>query len=925
MSNRSLIKKFPIILLFFIFYFAFSLHAEDWDDLSEGEKAEVYGSEKSQKYPVSNLFYEIEKWQGHSSVKVLWLYKTIDYPKFTSTRFFPFYSRLNSKLDNREKFRVFNYTYKQEHKSVDRSFFPLVFWGNNSGANSYYHSVLPIYGFGASANSNNDTKEFGFIPFPFYYSTSSYQIHGNTKHYDIIHGSLFHYRIVEEDIGDKSNTHKSVWGFPVLPVLFYSRYEQGIGSSKRVFTLLSWEKSNKQELTELSFLPFFMYKKNDYISIPLLLFSKDLASSTPAYGKTMMPLLLYYNKWEPGKEDFILGPYVSFKDDNFNEKFTTVFPIYMSSYSEKKEWSYLLPLYVKYNDKEADYSFNLIFSTRSKSGLIVDPGLNVGKKDDKWYVDSDFTFLYYLADFSFRKTLDKPQIFRNTLTRVKTFEELEEEKKAAQVKQVVQNSQIAKEDGKVKVSKKRSVTREDSLSFKGYSALFGLVSYEAADTKRHFRLLPLSWLTWDVESDDKIMIFPPFPPVVVWYKSEDLEYNVIFPFYGKQKDKDSEKRAYLINGLITEEYKTSNWKETSIVWPLINYYSSDTVSGHRVLPFYIQKNKESGEYRETTNYTLFSMYNRFESKNESAYIKSTRSLFIWPILSYYGSTERDKKNMETTLWLTPFFYKGTDNFSTHVNLFWFTDWEKKNEGGLRYLLVFPFFTDFNGFFFLAPVTVTKYDSLSNFWTFTLLNYISNDSYSFKYNFLFLIDYQKSKTSQNTEFNMLFGSIRYQNTANSFEFNGLWTLGWNFNKTENIWNDASFLWIGYKKENQDYTYNFLPVIRVYNGANEKTRIYGPLALYTSEDASSNFHLGLLGLGYWYTRQSSGEHDTYVLLGSLYREFSKKERGYISRGSLWGWLWEYQSEEETGFRKYSLLKMFSFTMEPDGTRKIIGIPF
>jgi hypothetical protein len=103
-------------------------------------------------------------------------------------------------------------------------------------------------------------------------------------------------------------------------------------------------------------------------------------------------------------------------------------------------------------------------------------------------------------------------------------------------------------------------------------------------------------------------------------------------------------------------------------------------------------------------------------------------------------------------------------------------------------------------------------------------------------------------------------------------------------------------------------------------------YLQLLLYTSEEEGKKLHLGLLGLGYWYSKdERNKEEDTYILLGTLYREYTERERGFRARGSLWGWLWDYQKEEETSFEKYSVLKLFSYTKEADGTKKILGISF
>lgn len=63
----------------------------------------------------------------------------------------------------------------------------------------------------------------------------------------------------------------------------------------------------------------------------------------------------------------------------------------------------------------------------------------------------------------------------------------------------------------------------------------------------------------------------------------------MFPLYGKQKDKNSEFRSYLLNVYLTEDLNENNRKERSYLWPLVNVYESDVDSGHRVLPFYVHR------------------------------------------------------------------------------------------------------------------------------------------------------------------------------------------------------------------------------------------------------------------------------------------------------------------------------------------------
>lgn len=1096
----------------------FSLQANDWKDLNEGEKVDVYGSEKSKKYSASNIFWEVENWDKHYGVRVLYLFDYTDYPKYNSTNFFPFYNRLESKIDNRKDFRFINYTFKQEKKETDRSFFPIVFWGNNLESNqvynstlpfyyysktsnkskeetnlilfpatyyylyesnskdnyfkekhfslfhgkisetykvnnklrenslwfpivpiirhsvledSKYHYVFPIYGHYKKENPSESNTKFGFSLFPFYYSNYSYPITKGERHHEITNWTLFYYRNLEEDRGGfKEYIHKSKWGFPVIPVLYYSSYEQGEGDYKRILSIFHWEKSENGELKAISVLPFVFYKKEDYFRIPLFLIDKDLSSPTSSYGKTFIPFLLYYNRWDPINSTFFFGPWVSLQDYTKKENFQTIFPIYWRANSEKTDFTLLLPFYINYNDKENDYHFNLIWFTKSNSGLI-NPNLSLGKKEDKWYFDTDLTVFYYLASISFRQTIDKPKFLRNVLNRNKSYEELEEEKnKKLSLEQKIKEEQT---DNKPKLTRKRSVNREESLNFSGYSLLFGLLSYEAADSRRHIRLLPLSWFSWDKNSDDKVYVAPLF----VWYQTDLLEYFVLFPIYGKQKEETSEKKVFLINLFISESYKENNWKEKSIVWPLVNWYSSEVKSGHRILPFYIHKtsNRESSE--TNINYTLLSYFKSIRSEDSA-----NTNFFFWPILGYYNSNIYRNPNKEEvkseflksyTLWLTPFFHRSKSHWKERTNLFWIFDWEinqiKDNKSELRRLILFPFYYFSDGLFGVFPIS---FNSKGNeFWTFTLFNYFTMKNNSYYLNsFLFLAELEKSP--KNFEINLLFRSFKFFNNESETKFSGIynfgwdfkksngkweeatilsylgggyrldgnvpiynisllfyyedgvdyyksWVLGnyrrkskdgirnnflyladyeyfasnqaytwdflftgiqyhhfneesyfrgvdgflWNFRKENEIWSDASFLWLGYAKSKDEITYNFLPIIRSFDSKEEHSRIYGPMLLYTSEEKNENFHLGLLGLGYWYKKQDKEE--TYILLGSLYREYTKKERGYRARGSLWGWLWNYEIEEENSYEKFSVLKIFSYTKETDGTKKIMGVSF
>ncbi len=56
------------------------------------------------------------------------------------------------------------------------------------------------------------------------------------------------------------------------------------------------------------------------------------------------------------------------------------------------------------------------------------------------------------------------------------------------------------EPGKPQIVKKKTVSREDSLVFWGWKIGFGIMAFEKADSRRHFRLLPLYYYYGDNRS-----------------------------------------------------------------------------------------------------------------------------------------------------------------------------------------------------------------------------------------------------------------------------------------------------------------------------------------------------------------------------------------------------------------------------------------
>ncbi|TGL07258.1 hypothetical protein EHQ43_07525 [Leptospira bouyouniensis] len=658
----------------------------------------------------------------------------------------------------------------------------------------------------------------------------------------------------------KQSSNQNILGFPILPILYYHNKEnlnENQNRYIRLFTILHYETTNHKGLHELSLTPIFYYSKDNYL---------------------FLPLLLYYQNFRSSLNEYWLGPVYYSKDQTKEERLFVFFPFIGSYVSPKKEIDFIFPIYLNMKDNEEDYHINLFWYTK-----VHDVNADLATNDGNVYLDYDFGLFYNLVGISQRTKILKGNILKRNDS----------------------NSE------KPELKRKREFNRENSDQFIGYQLLFGIFSYEKADTKKHIRLLPLAWFTWDDSSEDEVVLLPPFFPIWFSYVADDLEYKILFPLYGKQKEKNSELVSYLLNFYIKEEYKENNLSERSYFWPFVNVYRSDIYSGHRVLPFYIQKNETNESKSTYKNYTLFSIYEETIWKNFER-----KEFLIWPLWISYDKIRNYKKESETTIWITPFYYRNQTNTQKRTNLLWFIDWEwrqsndhslqnnNQNETSkekLSHILVFPFYFS-DSSFSIIPLSFNFWNQ-NEFRTFTLLNYYHWKKDGHYYNFLYLLE------SENTEL--------------KYKFKSLGNLLWSIEKTPKELSRFTVLWLGYDYTTYKKTVNFFPLFRIMTTTDESSKMIGPFLYYHSKSNEEMTELALLGIGYYHNEtKSDKQYSTYVLLGILYQEKTELERGFVKRGSLWGWLWEYQTEEN-GYEKFSILKLFSYSKEPDGTKKILGI--
>ncbi len=584
------------------------------------------------------LFYKNQIQNGNSYLNVLGIFSTEQNEKSEtiSSNLFPI---LFYKKDSRFVFFPFYYNWKdktQENKTEQSNLFFPIYYQNKIQDGNFYANLLGLY----SYEENQKSERIGTSIFPlYYYKKDDYRVYfpfvflfGSES--DIAPSGknfgLLHYHSWDE-LGEQtfitnyySSKTKSTNGIfrTFFPFFFYKNDM----NEKYLQSLIFYSYQNKNKLDE-SFYIFPIYFSNE----------KDVESSTWA--------LNYYTSEDKKKQEIFttLFPlYFKSEDEssktrqslllfeNKNKKtgnyFRTAFPIYYSWKTAKSDGYVFFPFYtnIDYPNK-TNFNLNLFGFAKNTNTGIYSPDINLdaGTKDSYTYLDTDFSWLY--------------NVFKiETRISTKLLEEIKEE---FQTKKVSKDEKLVVSESP-KITKKKDFTRENTLNFFGINFLFSAFSFERGDSKRHFRLLPLTWLTWDNNSKDQLVAVPFY----VHFKNQFLEYTVLFPFYGKQKTPEEKRSAYGLFFYLDEEFKKNNHKETSIIWPFFNSYRADNQEGSRLIPFYRHK----------------------KTWNESELKENTISLF------HYSNSYLDEFGKEKSYLISPFWFSNSDTKDNLTDSFHFT-------------------------------------------------------------------------------------------------------------------------------------------------------------------------------------------------------------------------------------------------------------
>lgn len=575
------------------------------------------------------------------------------------------------------------YSHSEPGVESHRNLLGIIDWHNNAkdetdrlwlmpayfGGDTYRHILPPLY---ISVFSSDDDYYRHLLPLfvSINFKSTVYDADGKnsiTRHDRKFFTPLSGYSAVNCSEGGESLNSSAYW-FPLLPLYYHS--EDKSGSHTNLLWAIDWEKNSSDELSRFWLLPFIFHQPGEggyryYFPIffrpggwtekrgvsysPLYYHNwsetEDIKWSwlvhytrsnnvTGDYMNMWLPFYYHHNLPAEGETTWAGLVYYHHNSLEHNGYFARIAaPLYWNFETKKRDTTLFLPLYFETTKKNGSGSFylNILGWTKTivaGTNPLIDAGLGFNKKG--MYIDVDGSWLYDMFSIATRVTIP--------MKNEKMFED-EEPVKDDAVK-----------PGEVKLSKKLDANRESSFNFWGFHFFYGLVAYQQADTRKHFRLLPLSYITWDDTSENKVKWILNY----MSYKQDETEYLVFFPFYAYQQEGKSYSTGYLLNAYWHEYDDEKQLNEYTVLWPFFNMYSSPAKSGWRLLPLVWHKNRIENNLSYTSTITpLFMDWHDNRTADDS-----TAYRLNFSPLHFYRYNEGKEEKSKLWFSLLPFiFYK----------------------------------------------------------------------------------------------------------------------------------------------------------------------------------------------------------------------------------------------------------------------------
>ena len=639
----------------------------DWNDLEEGEHR-AYGSEKEKKYPINAFIIEKEEWEGHYALMILGFYKNVDYPKYTYSRFFPFYSNLKSKIDNREKtwgplYLYYNkiegdketthlfplYYSRLQKKSADRSLLYLIWWGNKSTyRESSYFNIYPLFYHDYSMGKEKKSRESEttFIPF-FYHKSLEWDSKGKEQ-YEIEQASIFYYRH-SRDSDAEGGKLKTVW-IPLIPLVYYKTTADYTHTNLFWLFDIAWQ---KDELKRSWFVPLWLMGFGDdgykHFLPPVYLstYHKD-----GSYYKSLIPAFIAWKS---------IGTHYGESQYKRYEKKSLYTPVYCShdktSYGTKPDekrveedtfWYPVLPLYYSSYERERGTHRNLLW--------IVD-----------WHKEESGNLKrFWIIPIAFyNRHVEGDPLKQHTET-----------------KSFYSPFYCSYDKAGYNFKKSDKTIEEDSLWYPILPLYYS--SYERGKGTHRNALWLFDWHKNDSGNMKRFWFIP-----VAFYK-KDSYLHILPPVFLSWETPQAD---YYLGPLFYQKRHTEGHQTYALLmWH--SYYEPRGEGQTHVLPLFYSLRSDSKDYHENTH-TLLPLWYYSYFHNRETHVEGRSSITaLW----YYDRESiipsKDKEINTGTRFCLPIipviFYSYSSVQESHKNFLMVFDWKRDGKGNLsRFWLPFP--------------------------------------------------------------------------------------------------------------------------------------------------------------------------------------------------------------------------------------------
>ncbi|MBW7859156.1 MAG: hypothetical protein H3C43_12885, partial [Leptonema sp. (in: Bacteria)] len=461
-------------------------------------------------------------------------------------------------------------------------------------------SEITDYSYNSELADTTSQSTGKMFPILFYWSNDLFESGKNENFWNI--GLLWNHTRLTDEVGDSISLKQHL-----LPLYYHNINEK---SSFWMVTPLYWQ--NRDFETEELYRISPIYYSHQW--------QEDQPGSEIANKRRTDWALMYYS-W-----------------NHHDSEGETIFPFYYRTKNDEKEWK----LYAM--------------------GAVTTGSAMLEFQQDSVFLDTDLYVGYGLLGMSNRLPIYDKSLFNKWFRGEKS--PTTQKDKYDQVQVVGENTQTVSEENQVAEESHTTETlthnkeddsfdRENTKLYNKWTSFFGLSSYIQADSKRHFRIIPLAWLSWDTENtkDDVAFYFPGYAN----YQTNEEHYLAVFPFmlpvYGRHDKGDS----YTMNiggfGYIESYDADEQDFSRHIIWPFYKQYKNQVEEGSRLFPIYSNRTWTDEEGKHNRHFSLVHYRHSVEKENQKVpetttvspvYISGSSDESNWyflPIPLLYRSTE----------------------------------------------------------------------------------------------------------------------------------------------------------------------------------------------------------------------------------------------------------------------------------------------